>query len=66
MILYKLLRKLFFSVEVSFFWCFLEIRELGKDFTMLKIYDLTSFFYAYERNIEVINLKINIKKQPQG
>ena len=45
---------------------FLEIRVFEKDFTMLKIYDLTSFFYAYERNIEVINPKISIKKQPQG
>ena len=45
---------------------FLEIRVFEKDFTMLKIYDLKSFFYAYERNIEVINPKINIKKQPQG
>lgn len=66
MILYKLLRKLFFSVEVSFFGVFLEIRELGKDLTMIKIYDLTSFFTVIERNIEVINPKISIKKQPQG
>ena len=42
------------------------MRELGKDLTMIKIYDLTSFFTVIERNIEVINPKISIKKQPQG